>query len=156
MDKTRVLFVCVHNSARSQMAEAFLEHHGGDRFEAYSAGIEPGTLNQDVVEVMKEKGIDISGNKTKSAFEMYKKSMVFTYVITVCDIEAAERCPIFPGVVKRLHWSFADPSSFTGSREEILAKTRTVRDEIERYVIDFIEAIQQERDMKDWEYSPAG
>ncbi len=155
MDKTRVLFVCVHNSARSQMAEAFLNQHGGDRHEAHSAGIEPGSLNPNVVEVMKEKGIDISGNETKSAFDMYKKSMVFTYVITVCDVEAAERCPIFPGVVKRLHWSFTDPSSFTGSRDEILEKTRAVRDEIEGYVIDFIKAVDEERDMNDWEYTPS-
>ena len=128
--KNRVLFVCIHNSARSQMAEAFLNQLCPDDFEAHSAGMEPGKLNPVVVEAMQEIGIDISGNPTKSVFDMFKTGKMFAYVITVCDETSAERCPIFPGVAKRLHWSFADPSSFQGSPEEKLARTREVRDTI--------------------------
>lgn len=143
--KYRVLFVCVHNSARSQMAEAFLLKYGGDRFEAMSAGLEPGKLNQNVVKVMKEIDIDISGNKTKSAFELYKQGLHFSYVIAVCDAEAAERCPIFPGVTTRLHWPFPDPSAFTGTEEDVLEKTRSVRDSIENKIKEFV------RDFKETE-----
>ena len=128
--KKRVLFVCIHNSARSQMAEAFLNQICGDDFEAFSAGIEPGKLNPIVVEAMQEVGIDISGNATKAAMDFIKAGTLFAYVITVCDETSAERCPIFPGVAKRLHWGFPDPSSFQGTREEKLAKTREVRDAI--------------------------
>src|SRR5271156_3809958 len=122
--KKKVLFVCIHNSARSQMAEAFLNQICGEFFEAHSAGIEPGKLNPLVVEAMQEIGIDISGNKTKAVFDFIKSGRIFSYVITVCDETSAERCPIFPGVTKRLHWGFPDPSSFQGSVEEKLAKTR--------------------------------
>jgi arsenate reductase (thioredoxin) len=138
MAKSRVLFLCVHNSARSQMAEAFLKKYSGS-FEVMSAGLEAGTLNSYVVEAMKEKGIDISNNKTKSAFDLYKQGLLFSHVITVCDRQAAERCPVFPGVTARLHWPFDDPSKFTGSKDEIMAKTRIVRDEIESKVKAFIE-----------------
>ena len=139
--KINVLFVCVHNSARSQMAEAFLKKYGGDRFEAESAGIEPGVLNPVAVEVMKEVGIDISQNKTKSVFDLYKQYRLYGYVITVCDESQSERCPIFPGVTKKLHWGFADPSAFTGSWDEKLEKTRTVRDQIEAKIKDWLKAI---------------
>jgi len=98
--------------------------------EAHSAGIEPGKLNPVVVEAMKEVGIDISGNQTKAVFDMFKSGKAFAYVITVCDETSAERCPIFPGVTTRLHWGFPDPSSFQGTREEKLQKTREVRDAI--------------------------
>lgn len=128
--KRKVLFVCIHNSARSQMAEAFLNQLCGDHFEAHSAGIEPGKLNPIVVEAMQEIGVDISGNQTKSVFDLYRSGKSFAYVVAVCDPEAAERCPIFPGVTQRLHWPFPDPSSAAGSREEKLAFTRTVRDQI--------------------------
>jgi arsenate reductase len=130
MKKKKVLFVCIHNSARSQMAEAFLNQICGDAFEAHSAGLEPGTLNPIVVEAMREVGIDISRNQTKAVFDFVKSSQSFAYVITVCDEASAERCPIFPGVTTRLHWGFPDPSSFQGTREEKLAGTRTVRDTI--------------------------
>ncbi len=136
--KKRVLFVCIHNSARSQMAEAFLNGMGAEKFEAESAGLEPGVLNQTVVKAMSEIGYDLSQNKTKSVFEMVKSSKTYDYVITVCDPEAAEKCPIFPGIVKREHWGFKDPSSFKGSDEEKLAFTRTVRDEIKAKIKDFI------------------
>jgi len=138
MEKRTVLFLCVHNSARSQIAEAFLKKYAGDKFDVKSAGLEPGTLNPYVVEAMKEVGIDISQNKTKSAFEFYKQNLLFSYVITVCDEKAAERCPIFPGFTHRLHWGFEDPSVFTGSKEEILEKVRELRDAIEKRVLEFV------------------
>jgi arsenate reductase (thioredoxin) len=130
MQKDKVLFVCVHNSARSQMAEALLKEIAGDRFEVESAGLEPGTLNPLAVEVMKEIGLDISQNKTKSAFDFFKKGKLYSYVITVCDETSAERCPLFQGITTRLHWSFADPSRFIGTLEEKLEKTRAVREAI--------------------------
>ncbi|MCX7882356.1 MAG: arsenate reductase ArsC [Brevinematales bacterium] len=138
MAKKRVLFVCIHNSARSQMAEAFLNRLGGDFFEAESAGLEPGKLNPFVVEVMKEIGYDLSQNKTKSVFDLYKAGKMYDYVITVCDPEAAERCPIFPGKGERLHWGFRDPSSFQGTEEEKKVFTRQVRDEIRKTVEEFV------------------
>jgi arsenate reductase len=130
--KKKVLFVCIHNSARSQMAEAFLNQICGDEFEAHSAGLEPGKLNPTVVEAMQEIGIDISCNKTKAVSDFLKSSELFAYVITVCDETSAERCPIFPGQSTRLHWSFRDPSAFQGA--EKLAKTREVRDAIKEKI----------------------
>jgi arsenate reductase len=128
--KKKVLFICVHNSARSQMAEAFLNHLCGDEFEANSAGLSPGVLNPLAVEAMKETGIDISGNQTKAVFDFVKTGELFAYVITVCSEAEAEGCPIFPGVTLRLHWSFPDPSTLQGTREEKLAGTRKIRDMI--------------------------
>jgi len=136
--KIRVLFVCVHNSARSQMAEAFLNHLAGDRFSAHSAGLEKGTLNPLAVEIMREVGIDISGNQTKDVFSMFTRGDIFSHVITVCDGASAERCPIFPGMAQRIHWSFDDPSSLEGSWEEKLAITRRIRDEIKTQIDAFI------------------
>jgi arsenate reductase len=143
MTKQKVLFLCIHNSARSQVAEAFLKKYSSS-FDVMSAGLEAGTLNPFVVEAMKEVGIDISNNKTKSAFDLYKQGYQFSYVITVCDREAAERCPVFPGVTARFHWPFDDPSKFSGSSEEIMAKTRLVRDAIEAKVKAFIEVADSE------------
>jgi arsenate reductase len=140
MPKPKVLFLCVHNSARSQMAEAFLNKYSSN-FEVMSAGLESGALNPFVVEAMKEVGIDISNNKTKRAFDLYKQGLLFSYVITVCDRKAAEGCPVFPGVTARLHWPFDDPSKFTGSKEEIMAQTRLVRNAIESKVKAFIEVM---------------
>jgi len=137
--KHRVLFVCIHNSARSQMAEAFLKKYGEGAFEAESAGIEPGKLNPNVVIVMAEKGFDLHGKPTQSVFSLVKEGRQYDAVITVCDREAAERCPVFPGIVKRIAWSFEDPSSFSGERDEILARTRVVRDNIEQTVRAFVE-----------------
>ena len=135
MAKQKVLFVCIHNSARSQMAEAFLNQLGGDRFEAESAGLEPGKLNPVVVAAMQEVGIDLSGRATKSVGSMIARGPHFDYVVTVCDEASAERCPAFPGSGKRLHWPFPDPSGFTGSPEEKLAGTREVRDAIRTRVV---------------------
>ena len=128
--KTRVLFVCIHNSARSQMAEALLNHTAGDRFEAESAGLEPGKLNPVVVEAMREIGFDISDHATKSVTSMLARGRHFDYIVTVCDEADAERCPIFPVSAQRLHWPFADPSSFGGAFEQKLAATPQVRDDI--------------------------
>jgi arsenate reductase len=130
MRKKKVLFVCVHNSARSQMAEAFLNARCGDDFEAESAGLEPGTLNPLVVEAMREVGIDISGKATRGVFDLFREGRLYAYVVTVCDETAAERCPIFPGVTKRLHWGFPDPAALEGTWEERLAATRRIRDAI--------------------------
>lgn len=126
--KRKVLFVCIHNSARSQMAEAFLNLLAGDRFEAESAGLEPGSLNPLAVEAMKEIGIDISRNRVKGVFEFVKTGKLFHYVITVCDETSGNRCPIFPGYAKRLHWNFPDPSRLEGTYDEKLEKTRQIRD----------------------------
>jgi arsenate reductase len=128
--KPNVLFICIHNSARSQMAEAWLNHICGEFFAAESAGLEPGTLNPLVVKAMQEVGIDISQKKTQAVFDVFKAGKLFSYVITVCDETSAERCPIFPGVTKRLHWSFPDPSALTGTLDEKMAGVRTIRDEI--------------------------
>ena len=132
--KKRVLFVCIHNSARSQMAEAWLNRICPECFEAHSAGLEPGTLNPLVVEAMRESGIDISNNKTKAVFDMFKSGKMFTYVITVCDETSAERCPIFPGITERLHWSFPDPSALTGTHEQKMEQVREIRDTIKNRV----------------------
>jgi arsenate reductase (thioredoxin) len=134
MPKKNVLFVCIHNSARSQMAEAFLNRLCGDEFRAQSAGIEPGKLNPVVVAAMREIGVDISGNATKSVADMLESKQSFAYVITVCDETSAERCPVFPGGTTRLHWGFPDPSGFQGTPEERLAFTRQVRDAIKSKV----------------------
>ena len=128
--KQKVLFICIHNSARSQMAEAFLNGICGDSFEAHSAGLEPGKLNPLAVEAMREIGIDISQNKTQSVFDVFKSGELFAYVITVCDESSADSCPIFAGVTQRLRWSFPDPAALTGTAEERLAGTRKIRDQI--------------------------
>ncbi|HEY4063988.1 MAG TPA: arsenate reductase ArsC [Puia sp.] len=143
INKHRILFVCIHNSARSQMAEAFLKKYGGDLFEAESAGIEPGTLNPNVVTVMQEAGIDLTGKSTQGVFDLFQKGRLYNAVITVCDKEAAERCPIFPGTVKRIAWSFRDPSAFSGTREEVLHHTREIRDEIGQAIKNFVREASQ-------------
>ncbi len=137
MQKKKVLFVCIHNSARSQMAEAWMNHLCGESFEAESAGLEPGTLNPLAVAVMKEVGIDISGNSTRSVFDVLKAGTLFSHVITVCDESAAEACPIFPGPAKHLHMGFTDPSKVEGSEEQKLARVRVIRDAIREAVEEF-------------------
>lgn len=116
------------------MAEAFLNVLGGGRFVAESAGLEPGQLNPVVVEAMRETGIDIAGHLTKSVVTMVERGPFFDWVVTVCDEAGAERCPIFPGPGRRLHWPFPDPSGFTGTSEDKLAGTRQVRDAIRAQV----------------------
>src|SRR5438094_5733993 len=139
MRKQKVLFICVHNSARSQMAAELLNKSCGELFEAKSAGLEPGTINLLVVEALRELGIDISKNTTQRVFDVWKSGQIFQFVVTVCSEAEGEGCPIFPGVTTRLHWAFDDPSKFTGTHEERLEKTRRVRDEIRAKIISFCE-----------------
>jgi arsenate reductase len=134
MGKKKVLFVCIHNSARSQMAEAWMNRLCGDRFEAESAGLEPGGLNRLAVAAMKEVGIDISGKATRSVFDVLKAGTLFSHVITVCDESAAEACPIFPGPAKHVHMGFTDPSRIEGTEEQKLERVRLIRDSIREAV----------------------
>ena len=139
MDKNRVLFLCTGNSARSQMAEAFLRHYAGDRFEAYSAGLEPKGINPFTVRVMEEIGIPLTGQYSKDVRE-YMGQLHFGYLITVCA-NAEERCPTtFPGVGQRLHWAFDDPAAVEGTDEDKLAKFREVRDQIDRRIREWLVA----------------
>jgi arsenate reductase len=141
--KKKVLFLCINNSARSQMAEAYLKKIGGDKFEVESAGLEAGNLNPFAVAVMKEEGIDISSNQTNDVFDFFKQGRLYRYVITVCDKESSDRCPIFLGMSEKINWSFSDPSSFTGTEEEKLQKTRKVRDQIKEAVQDFVKQLKR-------------
>ena len=127
MNKTRVLFLCTHNSARSQIAEGLLRHLAGDRFEAHSAGTEATHVRPLAARAMAEIGVDISGQESKTLDRYLKEH--FDYVVTVCDA-ANEACPVFTGAKERLHWSFLDPSEVTGTEVERLAVFRVVRDEI--------------------------
>jgi arsenate reductase len=130
---TKVLFLCSGNSARSQMAEAFVRKYGQDRFEPFSAGLNPKELNPLTVQVMEEIGFDMSGYRSKGIGEFLGKEH-FEYLVTVCH-EAEENCPrVWPGVNQRLHWSFEDPAAFEGTQEEKLAKFRQVRDLIQEQV----------------------
>ena len=137
--KKRVLFVCIHNSARSQMAEELLRKLAGEHFEVESAGLEPGKLNPLVVKVLQQIGIDIEGKKTKSVASLIKSNQRYDYVITVCDEASAERCPVFPGNHQRLHWSFPDPSQFQGTDEEKCLKITEVLRNIAAKINEFLE-----------------
>jgi arsenate reductase len=121
------------------MAEAFLNEIGSGHFQAESAGLEAGKLNPNVVQVMQEAGIDISGNSTKEVFDFLKEGRTYDAVVTVCDAASAERCPIFPGDAKRIAWSFPDPSQIKGTQDEILEQTRNVRDEIKDEITAFVQ-----------------
>jgi len=133
--KPKILFLCTGNSARSQMAEGFLRKQAGDRFEVFSAGLEPGFINPLTIQVMEEKGVNMTGHYSKG-LDQFLGKVHFAYLITVCS-RADEKCPIFPGMGQRLHWPFEDPAAFQGSEEEKLAKFRQVRDEIEAKVKEF-------------------
>jgi arsenate reductase (thioredoxin) len=133
MSKQRVLFLCTGNSARSQMAEAFLRKYAGDVFEPHSAGLEPKGVNPLTVKVMNEAGIDIS-DQTSKGLESFLGKLQVHFLVTVCD-DADQNCPTgLPGVNTRMHWSFEDPARFEGTEEEKLAKFREVRDLIEHRV----------------------
>ena len=136
-DKRRVLILCTGNSARSQMAEGLLRHDAGDRFEVASAGVEPSRVRPAAIEAMREIGIDISGHRSKSVDEFTGQE--FDYVITVCD-HANERCPVFPGKTRRIHWSFEDPAAAQGDEAARLAVFRRVRDEIRERLRSLISA----------------
>ena len=140
MEKKRVMFICIHNSGRSQMGEAFLRHLAGDRFDVSSAGIEAGKLNPHVVRAMEEAGVSMDGHFSKKAQDYVDRGEHFDYVITVCDESNAERCPMFPGKHVRMHWGLPDPSAIPGTDDEKLAGIRPIRDDIEKRVKEFIAA----------------
>jgi len=137
MDNIRVLFICGHNSGRSQMAEAFLNDMAGNQFHVESAGLEPKPVNSLVVEVMEEIGFDLSKARSDSVFDFFKEGRLYDYVITVCDETAAGQCPVFPGITKRFHWPFTDPEALTGTHDEKLEALRGIRDQIREKVIDW-------------------
>jgi arsenate reductase (thioredoxin) len=135
MSPRKVLFLCTGNSCRSQMAEGWLRHYAGDRVQVFSAGTKPAGLNSMAVAVMRESGIDISGHRSKHLDELAKED--FLFVITVCD-SAREACPVFPGALYQLHWSFEDPAAATGTEENKLDLFRKVRDEIAEQMREFV------------------
>ena len=134
----RVLFICIHNSGRSQMAETFLKAIGGERFEVESAGFEPRPIDPYVIEVMKEVGYDLSDNTSDSVMQFFKEGRLYDYVITVCDESVENECPLFPGIARRLHWPFPDPKKVSGTDAEKLQKVRSIRDDIKRQIYLFI------------------
>ena len=137
MSKSRVLILCTGNSARSQMAEGLLRTLAGDRLDVYSAGSKPSVVNPLAIAVMQQRGIDISGQRSKHLNEFLQQP--FDYVITVCD-SAAETCPIFPGPAQRIHWSFPDPAAVEGDESERLAAFAQVRDELEKTLTRWVAA----------------
>ena len=138
--KPRVLFLCTGNSARSQMAEAFLRKHAGDRFEVHSAGLEPKGIHPLTRQVMEEVGLPLDGHRSKSLDEYFMKVQI-GYFITVCS-DAETRCPTMPGVGARLYWPFEDPAAFEGTEEERLAKFRQVRDQIEARILAWLDEME--------------
>lgn len=142
--RPRVLFVCVHNSARSQLAEEFLLQLAGDRYAVESAGLTPGSLNPHVVAVLAERGIDIRHKRTQAVSDLYRRGETFQWVITVCSREAEEGCPVFPGPVRRLSWPFPDPSTFEGSEAEIRDQVRQVADAIRDQIQAFVDENNKE------------
>ena len=137
MAKKRVLILCTGNSCRSQMAEGFLRHLGGDRFEVFSAGIKPTEVNPLAIKVMAEVSIDISSHRSKSAMEFIRQQ--FDYVITVCD-NAKQTCPVFPGKYKKIHWDLENPAEASGSEEDRLVVFRKIRDQIQNNISEFLVA----------------
>jgi arsenate reductase len=130
------------------MAEAYLQRFGGKGFHVESAGFEPRPINPLVVEVMKEDGFDLSSNSSDSAFEYYKEGRLYDYIITVCD-ESEDKCPLFPGMQKRLHWPFTDPEKLQGSHEEKMTGLRTIRDSIREKVEDWVNVLGREEVRED-------
>jgi len=141
MDKKTVLFICGHNSGRSQMAEAFLNAIAGDKIYVESAGLEPKSVHPLVVEVMQEIGFDLSQAKSDSVFEFFKEGRLYDYVITVCDETAAGQCPVFPGITQRFHWPFPDPEQLTGTHDEKLEALRKIRDQVKLKVSEWVKTI---------------
>lgn len=138
-EKIKVLFICVHNSGRSQMAEEYLKRIGGEKFEVKSAGFEPTEINPLVVRVMEEEGFDLSGKETHDAWNFYREGQHFNFVITVCDRKHEEKCPIFPRPFVQSNWPFPDPDEFTGTDEEKMEQVRNLRDSIRERVEQFVE-----------------
>ena len=137
----KVLFICIHNSARSQMAEAYVNHLSQGKVSAESAGLKPGVLNPHAVAAMNEEGIDISRASTDAVMDFYNEKRVYDYVITVCDAKNSQECPVFPAS-NVLHWDLPDPSARQGSREEILTFFREVRNEIKKRVTSFLSGLE--------------
>lgn len=136
---SKVLFICGHNSGRSQIAEAYLSQMGKNEYDVHSAGLEPADqVNPLVVEAMLEEGINLADKKPQNLFNLYKSGELFTHVITVCDSETDAKCPIFAGITKRLNWPFPDPEDAVGSHEEKLEQVRKIRDQIKQEIINFI------------------
>jgi len=136
--KIKVLFICIHNAARSQIAEALLKKFGGEKYEVASAGYLPTTINPLVVKIMQEEGVDLSEKKTQSVFSLIQAGNFYGYVITVCNRAKETECPVFPGVTKKLHWDLEDPEDYAGTEEEKLDKIRALKDRIKQLVLDFI------------------
>ena len=134
-NKTRVLFICQHNSGRSQIAEAYLKKFYGNHFEIESAGLEPAeAVNPLVVRVMDEDGVDLSKKKPQSVFDLFKKGNLYEHVITVCH-DSESKCPVFPGITKRWHWPFPDPAAVKGTEIEKLEEVRKIRDMIKEWLL---------------------
>ena len=144
----KVLFVCVYNSARSQMAEAFLNRLGQGSFVAESAGLEPGVLNPLAVKVMQEIGYDISQNQVKSVFDFFQQGKRFSIVIKVCDQMNEQKCPIFPLTKKSLSWNLEDPAGLAGTEEAKLEKARMIRDLIKANVLALIADFKNNADLE--------
>ena len=133
--KPRVLFICQHNSGRSQIAEAYLQRFYGDHFDIESAGLEPArAVNPHVIQVMAEDGIDLSAKIPRSVFDLFKEGNLYDHVITVCH-DAESQCPIFPGITKRWHWPFPDPAAVEGTETETLAEVRKIREMIKAWLL---------------------
>jgi len=130
MSPKRVLFICVHNSGRSQMAEAFLRDVSGGTIIVESAGLEPGPVNPLVKSVMNEIGFDLSRATADNVFDFFKQGRLYDYVVTVCDDSNDARCPVFPGITQRIHWPFPDPVGLSGTAEEKMKALRKIRDDI--------------------------
>jgi arsenate reductase len=137
-EKIRILFICIHNSGRSQIAETFLKAIGSEWFEVESAGFIPKPIDPYVIEVMKEVGYDLSNNTSDSVMQFFKEGRLYNYVITVCDESIENECPVFPGIARRLHWPFPDPKKVSGTNAEKLRKVRSIRDDIRRQIYLFI------------------
>jgi arsenate reductase len=147
MKKPKVLFICIHNSARSQMAAAFLNEICPNDFEAHSAGITPGEINPLAVQVMAELGIDISLKTPQAVFDVWRSGTMFKFVIRVCSEAEAENrdCPVFAGPTKRLSWPFADPTKFEGSEGAKLEQMRLLRDAIEKRIKEWCDSVCAEK-----------
>jgi arsenate reductase (thioredoxin) len=144
----KILFVSVHNSGRSQMAEGFMNHLCGDRFLAESAGISPAkAITLQVVKVMQEAEIDISNNTPRSVYDVYKSGEVFSYIITVCDQASAKQCPVFLGLIRQIHWSFPDPSNLTGTEDEKMGQLRQIRDAIRDKILSWCSEVAETEDI---------
>ena len=139
--KIKVLFVCVHNSARSQMSEEYLRRIGGERFEVESAGLEPTSLNPLVIAAMAEEDFDLSTKKTQAVWNLFREGKFYNYVITVCDRTHEKECPIFPKPFVQLKWSFPDPGSFSGTDNEKMEQTRALRDAIRNRIEQLVKEI---------------